>query len=75
MYLLRILEYNNITIENIRIKEYITNDLSIISMANKTTVILTDENLKKIQSHKASLQSKSTKNITFTNALNDLLSS
>ncbi len=43
-------------------------------MANKTTVILTDENLKKIQLHKASLQSKSTKNITFTDALNDLLS-
>ena len=44
-------------------------------MGNKTTVILSDENLKKIQTHKAALQSNSTKNITFTDALNDLLSS
>jgi len=44
-------------------------------MANKTTVILSDENLKKIQTHKSKLQAKSTKNITFTDALNDLLSS
>lgn len=44
-------------------------------MSNKTTVILTDENLKKVQSHKSVLQAKSTKNITFTDALNDLLSS
>jgi len=42
-------------------------------MGNKTTVILTDENLKKIQTNKIKLQSKSTKNITFTDALNDLL--
>ena len=44
-------------------------------MANKTTVILTDENLKKVQAHKSALQAKSIKNITFTDALNDLLSS
>lgn len=43
-------------------------------MNNKTTVILTDENLLKIQKHKAALQVKSIKNITFTDALNDLLS-
>lgn len=42
-------------------------------MGNKTTVILTDENLKKIQLHKSKLQSNSTKNITFTDAINDLL--
>ena len=42
-------------------------------MSNKTTVILTDENLKKIQLHKSKLQSKSTKNITFTDALNNIL--
>ena len=44
-------------------------------MGNKTTVILSEKNLKKIQIHKAALQTKSTKNITFTDALNDLLSS
>jgi len=42
-------------------------------MSNKTTVILTDDNLKRIQGHKIKLQSKSTKNITFAVALNDLL--
>ncbi len=42
-------------------------------MSNKTTVILTNENLKKIQLHKSKLQAESTKNITFTDALNDLL--
>ena len=44
-------------------------------MGNKTTVILSDENLTKIQQHKSALQSKATKNITFTDALNDLISS
>ena len=44
-------------------------------MSNKTTVILTDENLKKVQDHKIKLQSKSTKNVTFTVALNSLLES
>ena len=42
-------------------------------MGNKTTVILTNENLKRIQDHKIKLQSNSTKNITFTDALNNLL--
>lgn len=42
-------------------------------MSNKTTVDLTDENLEKIQKHRAKLQSKSTKNITFAMALNDLI--
>lgn len=42
-------------------------------MSNKTTVILTDKNLKRVQQHKIKLQSNSTKNITFTDALNDLL--
>lgn len=73
MYILRILEYINITNKNIRIKEYIPINSIIKSMSNKTTVILTDENLKKIQLHKSKLQSKSTKNITFTDALNNLL--
>lgn len=42
-------------------------------MTNKTTVILSEENLGRIQKHRAKLQSKSIKNITFTVALNDLL--
>ena len=42
-------------------------------MSNKTTITLTDENLKKIQQHKAKLQLLSTQNITFTQAINDLL--
>lgn len=42
-------------------------------MSRKTTVILSDKNLKKIQNNKIKLQSKSTENVTFTDALNDLL--
>ena len=73
--ILRILEYNNITNNILRIKEYIPHNFIILLMANKTTVILSDENLKKIQNRKSALQAKSTKNITFTEAINDLLSS
>jgi len=42
-------------------------------MSNKTTVILSDKNLKRVQDHKIKLQSTSTKNITFAVALNSLL--
>ena len=42
-------------------------------MSRKTTVILSDENHKKIQDNKIKLQSKSIENITFTDAINDLL--
>lgn len=71
--ILRILEYINLTQDNLRIKEYIPTKSIIIIMSNKTTVILTDENVKKIQARKIKLQSNSIKNITFTDALNDLL--